>query len=109
MLCLLSYAGAGSSRMVVDSGRVWGRGGFPARVSMWGVGVRVEGERSALGRPGTWGDPHGEAGLGGASDARRGDAGAREVDEDERDGFAHGGWAVPGNDEVMASVLGKGM
>lgn len=31
------------------------------------------------------------------------------VDEDGRDGFAHGGWAVPGNDEVMASVLGKGM
>jgi dihydrofolate reductase len=31
------------------------------------------------------------------------------VDEDVRDGFAHGGWAVPGNDEVMASVLGKDM
>ncbi|MEU8798849.1 dihydrofolate reductase family protein [Spirillospora sp. NPDC048819] len=31
------------------------------------------------------------------------------ADEDVRDGFARGGWAVPGNDEVMGSVLGKGM
>lgn len=30
-------------------------------------------------------------------------------DEDVRDGFVHGGWAVPGNDEVMGSVLGKSM
>ncbi|GAA2145729.1 dihydrofolate reductase family protein [Actinomadura napierensis] len=29
------------------------------------------------------------------------------ADEDERDGFAHGGWAVPGNDEVMGSEMGK--
>src|SRR5918998_2924174 len=30
-------------------------------------------------------------------------------DEDQRDGFAHGGWAQPNNDEVMAKVLGEGM
>ncbi|MGP4029995.1 dihydrofolate reductase family protein [Actinomadura sp. 3N407] len=30
-------------------------------------------------------------------------------EEDARDGFAHGGWAVPGNDEVMGSVLAEGM
>ncbi|XRQ11054.1 dihydrofolate reductase family protein [Actinomadura welshii] len=30
-------------------------------------------------------------------------------DEDPRDGFARGGWAVPGNDEVMASAMGKYM
>ncbi|MFC4056573.1 dihydrofolate reductase family protein [Actinomadura syzygii] len=30
-------------------------------------------------------------------------------DEDVRGGFAHGGWAVPGNDEVMGSEMGKGM
>src|SRR3954466_9876282 len=31
------------------------------------------------------------------------------VDEDTRGGFAHGGWAAPGNDEVMAREMGKGM
>jgi dihydrofolate reductase len=31
------------------------------------------------------------------------------ADEDARDGFAHGGWAVPGNDEVMGRFLGAGM
>jgi dihydrofolate reductase len=31
------------------------------------------------------------------------------ADEDERDGFAHGGWGIPGNDDVMGSVLGKRM
>jgi dihydrofolate reductase len=30
-------------------------------------------------------------------------------DEDRRGGFEHGGWAVPGNDEVMGRVLGEGM
>jgi dihydrofolate reductase len=30
-------------------------------------------------------------------------------EEDTRDGFEHGGWAVPGNDEVMAREMGKGM
>jgi dihydrofolate reductase len=30
-------------------------------------------------------------------------------DEDQRGGFAHGGWAQPNNDEVMAKVLGEGM
>jgi dihydrofolate reductase len=30
-------------------------------------------------------------------------------DEDTRDGFAHGGWAVPYNDEVMGRVMGEGM
>jgi dihydrofolate reductase len=30
-------------------------------------------------------------------------------DEDTRGGFAHGGWAMPNNDEVMARVLGGGM
>jgi dihydrofolate reductase len=30
-------------------------------------------------------------------------------DEDERGGFAHGGWAVPNNDEVMGRVMGAGM
>ena len=31
------------------------------------------------------------------------------LDEDRRGGFAHGGWAQPGNDEVMGAELGKGM
>lgn len=31
------------------------------------------------------------------------------ADEDERDGFPHGGWGIPGNDEVMASEMGKRM
>ena len=30
-------------------------------------------------------------------------------DEDLRDGFAHGGWAVHDNDAVMGEALGKGM
>lgn len=30
-------------------------------------------------------------------------------EEDERGGFSHGGWALPGNDEVMGSLLGKRM
>ncbi|HKV83073.1 MAG TPA: dihydrofolate reductase family protein [Ktedonobacterales bacterium] len=30
-------------------------------------------------------------------------------DEDTRDGFAHGGWAIPGNDPEMARVMGEGM
>jgi dihydrofolate reductase len=30
-------------------------------------------------------------------------------DEDTRGGFEHGGWAIPGNDEVMARVMGEGM
>src|SRR6266498_2186861 len=30
-------------------------------------------------------------------------------DEDTRDGFAHGGWAVHGNDEVMGRALGERM
>jgi dihydrofolate reductase len=31
------------------------------------------------------------------------------LDEDRRGGFTRGGWAQPGNDEVMAAELGKGM
>ncbi len=31
------------------------------------------------------------------------------ADEDPRDGFKHGGWAVPYGDAVMAEVMGKGM
>lgn len=30
-------------------------------------------------------------------------------DEDTRDGFTHGGWAVPYNDEVMAKAMGERM
>ena len=30
-------------------------------------------------------------------------------DEDTRDGFAHGGWAVPYNDEVMGRAMGERM
>jgi dihydrofolate reductase len=30
-------------------------------------------------------------------------------DEDRRGGFEHGGWAQPGNDEVMSRVMGEGM
>ena len=30
-------------------------------------------------------------------------------DEDRRDGFAHGGWALPYNDPVMGSVAGQSM
>ena len=30
-------------------------------------------------------------------------------DEDERGGFAHGGWAIPDNDEVMFEAMGKAM
>ncbi|GAA3079932.1 dihydrofolate reductase family protein [Pseudonocardia yunnanensis] len=30
-------------------------------------------------------------------------------DEDERDGFAHGGWAQPYSDPVMGRVMGEGM
>jgi dihydrofolate reductase len=29
--------------------------------------------------------------------------------EDTRGGFSHGGWAIPGNDEVMANALGSRM
>jgi dihydrofolate reductase len=31
------------------------------------------------------------------------------ADEDRRGGFEHGGWALPYNDEVMATEMGKGM
>jgi dihydrofolate reductase len=30
-------------------------------------------------------------------------------DEDPRDNFEHGGWAVPNQDEVMGRILGEGM
>jgi dihydrofolate reductase len=30
-------------------------------------------------------------------------------DEDTRDGFRHGGWAIPGSDEVMGRALGERM
>ena len=30
-------------------------------------------------------------------------------DEDRRDGFAHGGWAQPGSDAVMAETMAKGV
>ena len=30
-------------------------------------------------------------------------------DEDERGGFAHGGWAIPNNDEVMFEAMGRAM
>ena len=30
-------------------------------------------------------------------------------DEDRRDGFEHGGWAIPNQDEVMGRILGEGM
>lgn len=29
------------------------------------------------------------------------------ADEDPRDGFAHGGWGIPGNDEVMGAKMGE--
>lgn len=31
------------------------------------------------------------------------------ADEDTRDGFEHGGWAMPDNDEVMGRVMGEKM
>ena len=31
------------------------------------------------------------------------------ADEDPRDGFAHGGWAIPYNDAVMAETMGERM
>lgn len=31
------------------------------------------------------------------------------ADEDTRGGFGRGGWAIPGNDEVMSREMGKGM
>jgi hypothetical protein len=31
------------------------------------------------------------------------------ADEDTRDGFQHGGWALPYNDEVMGVEMSKGM
>ena len=31
------------------------------------------------------------------------------ADEDVRDGFAQGGWAIPGNDEVMGREMGRRM
>jgi hypothetical protein len=31
------------------------------------------------------------------------------ADEDPRGGFAHGGWAQPGNDPAMARVIGEEM
>ena len=30
-------------------------------------------------------------------------------DEDTRDGFAHGGWAVPGSDETIGTKMGERM
>jgi len=30
-------------------------------------------------------------------------------DEDTRDGFAHGGWALPYDDSVKAEAMGRGM
>jgi dihydrofolate reductase len=30
-------------------------------------------------------------------------------DEDTRDGFAHGGWAIPGGDELMVATMGERM
>ena len=30
-------------------------------------------------------------------------------DEDTRDGFAHGGWAIPGNDQAMLDAVGERM
>jgi len=30
-------------------------------------------------------------------------------DEDTRGGFSHGGWAIPGGDEVMGRALGARM
>src|SRR3984893_16952369 len=30
-------------------------------------------------------------------------------DEDTRGGFSHGGWAIPGNDQVMGQALGQRM
>jgi dihydrofolate reductase len=35
--------------------------------------------------------------------------GPGEPEEDTRGGFSHGGWAVPGNDEVMGRRLGRWM
>ncbi|MFI0410864.1 dihydrofolate reductase family protein [Actinomadura sp. 3N508] len=35
--------------------------------------------------------------------------GPAAADEDTRGGFVRGGWGVAGNDEVMGSVLGKGL
>jgi dihydrofolate reductase len=31
------------------------------------------------------------------------------AEEDTRDGFEHGGWAIPNQDEVMGRILGEGM
>ena len=30
-------------------------------------------------------------------------------DEDTRNGFKYGGWAIPGNDEVMGRKMGEGL
>src|SRR2546430_11457273 len=44
-----------------------------------------------------------------ARDPGRRHAGAGQPDEDTRGGFDRGGWALAGNDEVMARVMGEGM
>ena len=31
------------------------------------------------------------------------------ADEDTRDGFTHGGWATPNNDDVMGQKMGEAM
>lgn len=62
-----------------------------------------------VGRPGAWGGVVGKVVLVEHVSLDGVMQGPARADEDTRDGFVRGGWAVAGNDEVMASVLGQRM